>query len=143
MLVKGVFQDQESLKWAFVEYSTVSSGVFYNIGNKEFDSFEEAEAWKNEYHEKAKQLSKSIRDVLKERSEHKYSLAHDKLHNDKFQLLDAAKKLLFAEFKDTNASFEPYEWEGKIWWKMLNKSYRERLVISASLLLAEIDRIDE
>jgi L-rhamnose mutarotase len=143
MLVKGVFQDQQSLKWAFVEYSTDSSGIFYNIGNKEFDSFEEAEVWRNEYYEKTKQVAKSVKDVLRERAEHKYSISQDKTNNSKFQLLDAAKKLLFSEFKDTNANYEPYNWDSKVWNKMLNKEYRERLVISASLILAEIDRIDE
>ena len=35
----------------------------------------------------------------------------------------------------------PIEWDWKVWDYMINKSYKERLIIAGALIAAEIDRI--
>lgn len=37
--------------------------------------------------------------------------------------------------------FRPFGWDRGIWSKMINKTYKERLIISGALIAAEIDRL--
>jgi len=85
--------------------------------------------------------------VAQERKEqiekHGRTIELDKKFNYKFQLTDAVLSLTqpAIEFDDLEANRCPDDWEHTIWNKMLNKPYKERLIIAAALLCAEIDRI--
>lgn len=62
------------------------------------------------------------------------------------QLAEGARLLLYHDddlvrsFLDADI-FIPHEWDKERWIKMLNKPYRERLIIAGALIAAEIDRI--
>lgn len=81
--------------------------------------------------------------VIKERKEHfsKHGITVEK-DSDKNctgQLKEGARKLM-AKSKDL-VDFPPEDWDKTLWAKMCNKSYKDRLVIAASLIIAEIDRL--
>lgn len=63
------------------------------------------------------------------------------------QLPSAASQLItqdddiFRQHFDMPA-FYPYGWNTDIWLKMMNKPYKERLIIAGALIAAEIDRIN-
>lgn len=82
--------------------------------------------------------------ISKERQEqidkHGYTKEHDKRMNEYSQLSYAAT-LLADEYPHEHER-EPSEWDAKIWRKMINKPYKERLIIAGALIAAEIDRIN-
>lgn len=96
---------------------------------------------------KTKQMT-GIEKVIKERTEHltkhQRTVLQDIKNNDKGQLMMAAESLLqssdgyYDEFK-----FEliPEGWNETLFLKMFNKPLEERLIIAASLLIAEYDRL--
>jgi len=80
--------------------------------------------------------------ISEERAEqifkHGYSVDHDVFENNYAQLQDAAIMLLRT---DRHKLTPPSFWNEKIWKHMIDKSEKERLIISAALIAAEIDRI--
>lgn len=87
--------------------------------------------------------------IAKERQEHPdkhgRTIAADVKLNDKMQLSFAAAIMscptpeTYGDYKNNFAC--PDGWNIAIWMRMINKSYKERLVIAGSLLAAEIDRL--
>ena len=87
--------------------------------------------------------------ITKERLEHftkhKRNIAYDVEHNNDDQLAIAASVL--TDFKDieyclvTADDTCPDGWDLKIWRKMWDKPYIERLIIAGALIAAEIDRL--
>jgi len=84
--------------------------------------------------------------IKKERDEqinkHGRTVALDAEHNYEKQLSWAASCLAFPEIEDWDARHAPPpNWDLKIWQKMHDKPYEERLVIAGALIAAELDRI--
>lgn len=81
--------------------------------------------------------------IAKERLEqitkHDRTLEKDLKINTDDQLVHAAKRLLHGVGHESE-NFAPANWDVTIWKKMLNKPRRERLIIAAALIAAEIDR---
>lgn len=55
------------------------------------------------------------------------------------QLVTAARTLSMSIVPDHYVN-RPYKWDETIWKKMIQKSYKDRLVIAGALIAAEIDR---
>ena len=89
---------------------------------------------------------------------HGRSIEDDVLYNDgKYviegkdfeepQLPNAAGLLLLTDHEDIlrpqllEGYFIPYGWNKEIWLKMLNKPYKDRLIIAGALIAAELDRL--
>ena len=77
---------------------------------------------------------------------HGRTTATDKLFNQEYQLCSGASCLLFSPADEVNDFakeflFIPKDWDETIWNKMINKPYKERLIIAGALIAAEIDRI--
>jgi hypothetical protein len=70
---------------------------------------------------------------------HNRSVQSDVDNNKNQQLTEAAITLLDEEPHELTAP--PHNWGGEIWYKMLGKSYKERLIIAGALIAAEIDRL--
>lgn len=88
--------------------------------------------------------------IAKERQEqiekHGRTLAHDLEFNQNGQLAEAASFLCLPDWgcNDIDDIVEdhcPLGWDEKIWRKMLEKPYGERIIIAGALMSAEIDRI--
>lgn len=83
--------------------------------------------------------------ITKERDEHftKHGLnvGMDVLHNNEHQLAFAAEKLC-VPILDVPSFFPPENWSEKLWDKMTSKTYKQRLIIAGSLIVAEIDRLN-
>lgn len=77
--------------------------------------------------ERAKQIEK-----------HGHTIERDVIDNKFNQLTDAAIMLLMT---DRHKLTPPSFWDVSIWKRMIDKSEKERIIISAALLAAEIDRI--
>ncbi len=104
-----------------------------------------------------KKMEKSgIELITQERKEqiekHGRTLTHDYEMNDQGQLAYAANLLSRDDLltiplpvdKTENLNYKdccPKGWDQKLWEKMCNKSYQERLIIAAALCAAEYDRI--
>lgn len=81
-------------------------------------------------------------------TKHGRTVEKDKELNEEFQLADAAAVLtlpvpdsLTGAFLQSYGEHPPVGWNKEIWKKMLEKPYKERLVIAGALIAAEIDRI--
>lgn len=85
----------------------------------------------------------SIQLIKKERAEqirkHGRTVEYDKKHNGSGQLLYAAGVLATELYQYYNPA--PMGWDENYWGKVQKKPYKERLIIAAALLAAEIDRI--
>lgn len=81
--------------------------------------------------------------IVKERTEqlkkHFVTVDDDVEYNDEGQLPLAAIKMIEGGLQNTYN--KPDSWDLSIWFKMMNKSYKERLIIAGALIAAEIDRI--
>ena len=81
--------------------------------------------------------------IAKERQEqiekHGRTVERDVAENNFNQLTDGAIGILM-----TNRSQKdiPSHWSPEIWGKMIGKSRKERIIISAALLAAELDRME-
>jgi hypothetical protein len=79
--------------------------------------------------------------IFQERREqlekHKISIQSDAYYNRFSQLVDAAGAMLL---KKPTMKDIPSNWDESQWLKMIQKPYRERLIISAALIAAELDR---
>ena len=70
----------------------------------------------------------------------------DVKHNTSYQLCKGATRITFAPDEEgadlmTYEIFVPDGWDKDIWKRMLNKPYKERLIIAGALIAAEIDRL--
>ncbi len=95
--------------------------------------------------------------ITKERSEHSdihgRTIEKDVQENSNYQLASGAALLTYinpdevdATASENNNEYDfshccPYGWSQEMWHKMMNKPYKERLIISGSLIAAEIDRL--
>jgi len=74
---------------------------------------------------------------------HGFDAKHDEIYNDKNahhthgDLAYAATHCIWP-----SANYYPQQWSTNFKMKILTKSYKERLIIAAALLAAEIDRIN-
>jgi hypothetical protein len=92
----------------------------------------------------------AIKCVAIERHQHSMkhgrTVEHDAEFNGENQLARAAAFLSQPDFSsftpDTLIFHTPSGWDYHDWEKMCSKPYKERLVIAASLLVAEVDRLD-
>lgn len=82
-------------------------------------------------------------------TKHGRTIEKDVETNNEFQLTDAASALtmnpppgLEGAYIQSQGDNPPIGWDGEIWKKMVEKPYRERLIIAGALIAAEIDRID-
>lgn len=80
--------------------------------------------------------------------EHGYSVAHDAEYNDYYELAIVAQCLIMPPNQDVTLSEElnmlnalAENWDSEVLRKMLQKSYKDRLIIAGALLAAEIDRL--
>ncbi len=79
--------------------------------------------------------------IAQERKEqiekHGYSVEQDEWHNDNNELIIAAMALL-----SDDGMRMPSKWNIVSIQKMINKLYKERLIIAGALIAAELDRIN-
>jgi hypothetical protein len=73
----------------------------------------------------------------------------DVINNNEFQLTDAASALSMAFPEGTEGAYfkaqgdyPPIGWDSERWKNMVEKPYKERLIIAGALIAAEIDRIE-
>lgn len=71
---------------------------------------------------------------------HGRTIKDDKVINAQHQLSTAASRLCNPYPKVEDYPI-PFRWESTLWQKMLQKSYKERLIIAGALIAAEIDRL--
>ena len=80
---------------------------------------------------------------LEQQTKHNRSIADDCIYNTQGQLSVAAGILAQKNIPDSiKETLVPKGWDGPIWDKMINKSYKERLIIAGALIAAEIDRLN-
>lgn len=89
--------------------------------------------------------------IAQERKEqirkHGRTIEKDVAENANKQLGEAASMLaldypfICLEADDVVENHRPKDWDENLWEKMVNKSYKERLVIAGALIAAEIDRL--
>lgn len=85
--------------------------------------------------------------ITQERKEqiekHGRTVAKDVRFNDCHQLTHAASLLCMPNPTHTPETDQepPFEWDAVLWEKMLNKDYKDRLIIAGALIAAEIDRL--
>ena len=81
--------------------------------------------------------------ISKERKEqltkHHRSIIKDVQDNCNGQLRSGARKLLIPNPSNLE-DYPPEGWDKRIWKKMCNKPYKQRLIIAGALIAAEIDR---
>ena len=95
-------------------------------------------------------MRQGIELILLERLEqiekHGRTVERDRTVNEDQQLRIAAMKLLIKAdgFDDTEAERRtpPKGWDKAVWRKMITKGYKERMIMAAALLAAEVDRIN-
>lgn len=78
---------------------------------------------------------------------HGRTIESDVTINTQYQLADAACRMAWdpeAEGFDLMKEplFTPTGWNSEIWHRMLDKPYKERLIIAGALIAAELDRIN-
>jgi hypothetical protein len=85
---------------------------------------------------------------------HNRTLDRDKRENNHYQLSEGAALLCYVDEEEVGGvameKGEGYDfshccptiWDHDIWDKMMNKPYKERLIIAGALLAAEIDRLN-
>lgn len=73
---------------------------------------------------------------------HARTVEYDSKVNDNEQLAVGASMLLAMQWEeDIDRAAYPAGWNAGICRRMLNKSYKERLIIAGALIAAEIDRL--
>ena len=85
--------------------------------------------------------------IKEERREHHIkhgiNIPMDVQNNDRCQLSVAAGILSQKEIpNEVKETLIPYGWDRYRWDKMINKPYKERLIIAGALIVAEIDRLN-
>ncbi len=91
-------------------------------------------------------MKNGIQLIAQERDEqiykHRRIVARDVVENDNQQLSLGAEMLLAVEHEEgIDPNSYPDGWDHEICMKMLNKSYKERLIIAGALIAAELDRL--
>ena len=71
---------------------------------------------------------------------HKFDVSYDVRNNSLNKLTTGAIRLL--EGSITHRDYPPEGWSNSMWTHMIDKSYKDRLIIAGALIAAEIDRID-
>lgn len=83
--------------------------------------------------------------ITQERAEqiekHGRTIKDDRVINAQHQLAMAASRLC-NPYPDAEDYSIPFRWESALWEYMINKSYKERLIIAGALIAAEIDRLN-
>lgn len=84
--------------------------------------------------------------IQQERNEqihkHNRQVKYDVDWNFSGQLASAAEMLLASEYEEgIDSKSYPQGWSEHLCLKMLNKSYKEKLILAGALIAAEIDRI--
>ena len=83
--------------------------------------------------------------IAQERQEqiekHKISTKEDREFNFSRELILGAEALI-AHKGEGDYTYFPAQWDIEICKKMIEKSYKERLIIAGALIAAELDRID-
>lgn len=69
-------------------------------------------------------------------TKHGRTIKYDVENNKRQQLTDAATRLI-----NGGCMPHPKDWSWDIWYKMISKARKERLIIAGALIAAEIDRI--
>lgn len=94
------------------------------------------------------EVKTGIQLIAKERQEqfekHGISIGLDIIHNSSFEKpLTKAASALTIEHGNGLAmeTMKPSNWDAGIWYKMMSKPYKERLIIAGALIAAEIDRL--
>lgn len=78
---------------------------------------------------------------------HHRTIERDVNENKDYQLSIAASMLaleyphICLELEDVEENHCPDNWDKELWKKMVNKPYKERLIIAGALIAAEIDRL--
>jgi len=71
---------------------------------------------------------------------HGYTVVKDVAFNNHYQIPSAVRKLT-----KRNPGIEEFDapqyWDSLIWERMIDKTYKDRLIIAGALIAAEIDRI--
>ena len=82
--------------------------------------------------------------IAQERQEqiekHGFTVGLDLLHNKYNQLSEGASRLCEPD-ENKHEFYPPHEWDEELWFKMIKKPYKERLIIAGALIAAEIDRV--
>lgn len=76
---------------------------------------------------------------LEQIEKHGYTVSDDSNVNDNHQLAHASMALIDGGLKFYE--YLPYDWSENQWRKMIQKSYKERLIMAGALIAAEIDRL--
>ena len=75
---------------------------------------------------------------------HGRTVDFDKQFNNVGQLIRAVRTLTIVNLHPkVTPQYRPDNWDPDLWDRMCAKSYKDRLVIAAALIAAEIDRISE
>lgn len=84
---------------------------------------------------------------------HGRTLETDRTENNHYQLSQAASLMCYVDPEEVGAQYlsdednpdfnhcAPSDWDGTVWNRMMNKEYKDRLVIAGALIAAEIDRL--
>lgn len=78
-------------------------------------------------------------------SKHNRTVENDVIENNHYQLSEAAGLLCWVNEEDFDNDTDgccPTGWDSEIWYKMMIKPYKERLIIAGALIAAEIDRLE-
>ncbi len=86
-------------------------------------------------------LSKTIKERLEHFEKHGRTIEDDKRLNHSRKLIDGTLALI-SNKGEGNSSLFPNDWDNSLCNKMIEKTYSERLILAASLLIAEYDRIN-
>lgn len=96
-------------------------------------------------------MKSGIELIAQERQEqlekHWRTITSDVELNGDYQLATAAVRMLFTpedkgfDLIQNFDIFRPLGWDDRIWRKMINKTYKERLIIAGALVAAELDRL--
>ncbi len=83
--------------------------------------------------------------IAQERAEqiekHGRTIKDDRVINAQHQLATAARRLC-NPYLDAEDYSIPFRWESTLWEYMINKSYKDRLIIAGALIAAELDRLN-
>jgi len=69
------------------------------------------------------------------------SIEEDKSRNGSFQLIQASQVLSKLKMTISDEFEIPFGWNEDAWVKLCRKAYKERVIVAAALLIAEIDRV--
>lgn len=138
------------LAWHWYEGS--SSGWHTKIALEDWDKIEylDESIPSSEPAKESQPIGNGISLIAMERREqiekHGRTVEKDIELNGRYQITHAARMLAWAPDEEgfdlmRDGPFIPEGWSKEIWHKMMDKSYRQRLVIAGALIAAELDRL--